>query len=126
MDGLEVLQIAVGKRCMCQKGFPYPCLSKEHHAGLTSFETRNERLQGRLRAPTRKEPGRMRRVRERILMEVIKIGLNHGAGRLLLLYEAQALHCGKNKAFKGLYHYAAWPKVADAVIKASRFDQIQK
>ena len=26
--------------------------------------------------------------------------------------------CQKNKAFKGLDHYAAWPKVADAVIKA--------
>jgi len=27
-------------------------------------------------------------------------------------------NCRKNKAFKDLDHYAEWPKVADAVIKA--------
>jgi hypothetical protein len=46
--------------------------------------------------------------------------LDHGVGHLLLLlYDAKAPHCRKNKAFKGLGHYAAWPKVADAVIKAN-------
>jgi hypothetical protein len=45
--------------------------------------------------------------------------LDHGVGHLrLLLYDAKAPHCRKNKAFKGLGHEAAWPKVADAVIKA--------
>src|SRR6266478_1636110 len=39
---------------------------------------------------------------------------------LLLLYDAKAPNCRKNKAFKGLGHYAEWPKVADAVIKAER------
>ena len=37
---------------------------------------------------------------------------------LLLLYDAKAPNCRKNKAFKGLGHYAEWPKVADAVIMA--------
>jgi hypothetical protein len=46
-------------------------------------------------------------------------GLDHGVGHLLrLLDDAKAPHCRKNKAFKGLGHDAAWPKVADAVIKA--------
>jgi hypothetical protein len=30
MDHLEVLQVAVGKRCVDQEGFPYPRLSKEY------------------------------------------------------------------------------------------------
>src|SRR6266487_5197971 len=47
-----------------------------------------------------------------------KFGLDHGVSHLLLfLYDAKAPHCRKNKAFKGLGHYAEWPKVADAVIK---------
>ncbi len=72
-------------------------------------------------APTRKEPGWMRRVRERITLQVIKIGFDHGVGHLLLLlYDVKAPHCRKNKAFKGLGHYAEWPKVADAVIKAEK------
>ena len=29
MDHLEVLQVAVGERCVDQEGFPYPWLSKE-------------------------------------------------------------------------------------------------
>jgi hypothetical protein len=62
MHGLEVLQIAVGERSVEEDGFPYPCLSEEYHAWLTSFETLNKRLQGSLMAPTRKEPGWMRRV----------------------------------------------------------------
>ena len=46
-------------------------------------------------------------------------GFDHGVGHpLLLLYDAKALSGRKNKAFKGLGHYAEWPKVADAVIKA--------
>jgi len=36
----------------------------------------------------------------------------------LLLCDAKAPNCQKNKAFKGLGHYSEWPKVADAVIKA--------
>jgi hypothetical protein len=48
-----------------------------------------------------------------------KCGFDHGVGHpLLLLYDAKAPHCGKNKAFKDVGHYAEWPKVADAVIKA--------
>ena len=46
--------------------------------------------------------------------------LDHDVGHLLLLlYDAKAPHCRKNKAFKGLGHYAEWPKVADAVIQAA-------
>jgi hypothetical protein len=30
MDDLEVLQTAVGERCVDQEGFPYPWLSKEY------------------------------------------------------------------------------------------------
>src|SRR5499426_3370489 len=37
-------------------------------------------------------------------------GFDHGVGHpLLLLYDAKALNCQKNKAFKGLGHYAWWP-----------------
>ena len=52
--------------------------------------------------------------------------LDHGVGHPLLLLceakipmcEAKIPKCRKNKAFKDLGHYAAWPKVADAVVKA--------
>jgi hypothetical protein len=48
-------------------------------------------------------------------------GFDHGVGHpLLLLGDAKAPNCQKNKAFKDLGHYAEWPKVADAVIKALR------
>jgi hypothetical protein len=47
-------------------------------------------------------------------------GFDHGVGHpLLLLYDAKAPNCRKNKAFKGLGHYSEWPKVANAMIKAS-------
>jgi hypothetical protein len=47
------------------------------------------------------------------------IGFDHGVGHpLLLLSGAKAPNCRKNKAFNDLGHYAEWPKVADAVIKA--------
>jgi hypothetical protein len=53
-------------------------------------------------------------------------GLDHGVGhRLLFLDDAKALHGRKNKGFKGLGHYAEWPKVADAVIKAIVSDAIK-
>ncbi len=46
-------------------------------------------------------------------------GFDHGVGHpLLLLHDAKAPSCRKNKAFKGLGHYSEWPKVADAAIKA--------
>jgi hypothetical protein len=46
-------------------------------------------------------------------------GFDHGVGHpLLLLYDAKAPNCQKNKIFKGLGYYSAWPKVADAAIKA--------
>src|SRR2546428_4969588 len=46
-------------------------------------------------------------------------GFDHGVGHpLLLLYDARAPNCQKNKAFKELGHYSEWPKVADAVIQA--------
>jgi hypothetical protein len=54
-------------------------------------------------------------------------GFDHGVGHpLLLLYNAKAPNCRKNKAFNGLGHYSEWPKVADAVIKAwkARFPRI--
>ena len=35
------------------------------------------------------------------------LGFDHGVGRpLLLLYDAKALNCQKNKVFKDLGHYA--------------------
>src|SRR5712691_37302 len=47
-------------------------------------------------------------------------GFDHGVGHpLLLLYNAKAPNCRKNKALNGLGHYSEWPKVADAVIKAA-------
>src|SRR6266850_5255677 len=53
-------------------------------------------------------------------IDYVNNGLDHGVGHLLLLlYDAKASHCRKNKAFKGLGHSAEWPKVADAVIKAT-------
>jgi hypothetical protein len=49
-----------------------------------------------------------------------KTGFDHGVGHpLLLLGDAKAPNCRKNKAFNDLGHYAEWPKVADAVIKAA-------
>ena len=36
----------------------------------------------------------------------------------LLLCNTKAPNCRNKKAFKDLCHYAEWPKVADAVIKA--------
>ena len=46
-------------------------------------------------------------------------GFDHDAGHpLLLLCNAKAPNYGKNKAFNDLAHYAEWPKVAGAVIKA--------
>jgi hypothetical protein len=51
------------------------------------------------------------------------MGFDHGVGHLLLLlYDAKAPNCRKNKAFKGLGHYSEWPKVADAVIKAAKWN----
>jgi hypothetical protein len=52
-------------------------------------------------------------------VEVRPLGFDHGVGHpLLLLYDAKVPSGRKNKAFKALGHYAEWPKVADAVIKA--------
>jgi hypothetical protein len=46
-------------------------------------------------------------------------GFDHGVGHpLLLLCDAKAPNCRKNKTFKDIGHYSEWPKVADAVIKA--------
>jgi len=46
-------------------------------------------------------------------------GFDHGIGHpLLLLGDAKAPSCQKNKAFNDLGHYSEWLKVADAVIKA--------
>ena len=48
------------------------------------------------------------------------MGLDHGVGHpLLLLGDAKIPNCRKNKVFKDLGHYSEWPKVADAVIKAT-------
>jgi hypothetical protein len=47
------------------------------------------------------------------------MGFDHGVGHpLLLLCDAKAPKCLKDKAFKDLDYYSEWPKVADAVIKA--------
>ena len=49
----------------------------------------------------------------------LSAGFDHGVGHpLLLLGDAKAPNYRKNKAFKNLGHYSAWPKVADAVIEA--------
>src|SRR5438067_3382584 len=53
------------------------------------------------------------------LFKTTILGFDHGVGHpLLLLYDAKAPNCQKNKAFKELGHYSEWPKVADAVIQA--------
>jgi hypothetical protein len=55
------------------------------------------------------------------ILVYLKTGFDHGVGHpLLLLGDAKAPNCRKNKAFNDLGHYAEWPKVADAVIKASK------
>jgi hypothetical protein len=52
-------------------------------------------------------------------LPMIVWGFDRGVGRpLLLLYDAKALSCLKNKTFKDLGYYSELPKVADAVIKA--------
>jgi hypothetical protein len=49
------------------------------------------------------------------------LGLDHGVGHpLLLLCHAKAPNYLKKKGFKDLPDYSKWPKVADAVIEASR------
>jgi hypothetical protein len=51
-------------------------------------------------------------------------GYNHDVGHLLLLLcNAKTTHYRKNKVFKGLVYYSAWPQVADAMIKALRFTE---
>ena len=46
-------------------------------------------------------------------------GFDHGAGHpLLFLDDANAPNCQKNNGFSDLGNYAAWPKVAGAVIQA--------
>ena len=53
-----------------------------------------------------------------LIMDTLR-GFDHGVGHpLLLLGDAKAPNCRKNKAFKDLGHYSEWPKVADAVIEA--------
>src|SRR5216683_616537 len=91
MHRLQVLELAVGERGVEQEGFPYPGLAQEQHAGLPRFETRQERLQGRRMTPIRKERGWTRGVRERVPLQVIKMGWDHGVGHLRLRrYDAQA------------------------------------
>ena len=47
------------------------------------------------------------------------VDFDYGIGRpLLLLYDAKAPNCQKNKVFKDLDYCSGWPKVADAVIEA--------
>jgi hypothetical protein len=54
-------------------------------------------------------------------------GFDHGVGHpLLLLCDAKASNCQKNKAFKDLGHYSEWPKVADAVLEAQFPDYWQQ
>ena len=46
-------------------------------------------------------------------------GFDHGARPpLVFLDDANAPHCQKNNGFSDLGNYAAWPKVAGAVIQA--------
>jgi hypothetical protein len=71
MNQLEVLQVAVGKGCVDQEGFPDPWLSQEKREGLTRLEALPQRLHSRRMTPTRKEPGGMRRLRERIVLQGI-------------------------------------------------------
>jgi hypothetical protein len=48
-------------------------------------------------------------------------GFDHGVGLpFLLLGDAKAPNCRKNKVFKDVGHYSEWPKVADAVIKVDK------
>jgi hypothetical protein len=48
------------------------------------------------------------------------LGFDHGVGHpLLFLCDEKAPNCRNNKCLKDLYRYSEWPKVADAVIKAS-------
>jgi len=48
-------------------------------------------------------------------------GFDHGVGHpLLLLCDAKASNCWKNKAFEDSCHYSEWPKVAAAVIEARK------
>jgi hypothetical protein len=52
---------------------------------------------------------------------VSRAGFDHGAGHpLLYLDDAKAPNCRKNNEFKDLGNYSEWPKVAGAVINASR------
>ena len=47
------------------------------------------------------------------------VGFDHGVGPpLLFLCDAKASNYKKNNRLEDLGHYAEWPKVADAVIKA--------
>jgi hypothetical protein len=71
MDQLALLQVAVGKRCVDQEGFPDSWLSQEERAGLTRVEALPQRLHSRRITSTRKEPGGMRRLRERIVLQGI-------------------------------------------------------
>jgi hypothetical protein len=53
-----------------------------------------------------------------------KLGFDHGVGHPpLLLCNTKAPNYRNKKAFKDLGHYSEWPKVADAVIEAEKFNK---
>jgi len=53
------------------------------------------------------------------------LGFDHGAGHpLLLLGNTNAHNYRNNNMLNKFYHYSKWPKVADAVIKATRLSHL--
>jgi hypothetical protein len=76
MNRFEVLQIAMSKSGVEQEGFPQPRRSQKRNQCLPGLQAINKSLESGLIAPTQKERAWSGCVRERIVLQVIKIEIH--------------------------------------------------
>jgi hypothetical protein len=78
MNRFEVLQIALSESSMEQESFPQPWLSQESHTFLPGLQSIEKSLESGPIAPTQKEHAWSGRIRERIVLQAIKIKVHDG------------------------------------------------